>query len=114
MLHTDQNPAIQRRFPFCQKNALALEIADDPFILPLQGKGSGIGLIFVAAGLTGILFLVVLSQNRKIKELDDTKFDITQSYKDIIQYEIHTAIHSTSFNLIRKQKEVVKVRNNYN
>ena len=38
-----------------------------------QGKGSGIGLIFVAAGLTGILFLVVLSQNRKIKELDEVE-----------------------------------------
>lgn len=30
-------------------------------------------------------------QRKKIKELDDTKFDITQSYKDIIQYEKEVA-----------------------
>lgn len=34
------------------------------------GKGAGTGLIFVLAGLTGIVLLAVLSRDRKIKELD--------------------------------------------
>lgn len=38
-----------------------------------SGKGAGIGLIFVAAGLTGIIVLVILCRNRKIKELDKIK-----------------------------------------
>ena len=36
-----------------------------------SGKGAGIGLIFVAAGLTGMIVLVILCRNRKIKELDE-------------------------------------------
>ncbi len=35
------------------------------------GKGAGIGTIFVAAGLTGIIVLAILCQNRKVKELDE-------------------------------------------
>lgn len=35
------------------------------------GKGAGIGLIFAAVGLIGIIFLIVLSQNRKIRELGE-------------------------------------------
>lgn len=34
------------------------------------GEGAGIGLIFVTAGAAGIILLAVLSQSRKIKELD--------------------------------------------
>lgn len=39
-----------------------------------SGKGAGIGLIFVAAGFTGIILLAILSQNKKIKELDGGNF----------------------------------------
>lgn len=39
-----------------------------------SGKGAGIGFIFVTAGLTGMILLAILSQNRKIKELDGIKF----------------------------------------
>lgn len=56
--------------PFMQKNDKVQQLLS---VFVGQGKGSGIGLIFVAAGLTGILFLVVLSQNRKIKELDEVE-----------------------------------------
>ena len=56
--------------PFMQKNGNVQQLLS---VFVGQGKGSGIGLIFVAAGLTGILFLVVLSQNRKIKELDEVE-----------------------------------------
>ncbi|WP_373218709.1 MFS transporter [Ruminococcus sp. 5_1_39BFAA] len=54
--------------PLMQKNGKVQQFLS---VFVGQGKGSGIGLIFVAAGLTGILFLVILSQNRKIKELND-------------------------------------------
>lgn len=53
--------------PFMQKNGKVQQFLS---VFVGQGKGSGIGLIFVAAGITGILFLVVLSQIRKIKELE--------------------------------------------
>lgn len=36
-----------------------------------SGKGAGIGLIFVAAGLTGMIVLVFLCHNREIKQLDE-------------------------------------------
>lgn len=35
-----------------------------------RGTGSGIGLIFVLAGLTGIVLLAVISRNRTIRQLD--------------------------------------------
>lgn len=56
--------------PFMQKNGKVQQLLS---VFVGQGKGSGIGLIFSAAGITGILFLVVLSQNRKIKELDEVE-----------------------------------------
>lgn len=34
------------------------------------GNGAGIGMIFTAAGIMGMLFLFILSRNRKIRELD--------------------------------------------
>lgn len=41
------------------------------------GRGAGIGLIFVLAGLTGIVSLIILKGNKKIKELDeDIKIDL--------------------------------------
>ena len=56
--------------PFMQKNGKVQQFLS---VFVGQGKGSGIGLIFVAAGLTGIFLLVVLSQIRKIKELDEVE-----------------------------------------
>jgi len=54
--------------PFMQKNGKVQQFLS---VFLGSGKGAGIGLIFVAAGLTGIIVLVILCQNRKIKELDE-------------------------------------------
>ncbi len=53
--------------PFMQKNGKVQQFLS---VFLGSGKGAGIGLIFVAAGLTGIIVLVILCQNRRIKELD--------------------------------------------
>lgn len=54
--------------PFMRKNGKVQQFLS---VFLGSGKGTGIGLIFVAAGLTGIIALVILCQNRKIKELDE-------------------------------------------
>lgn len=53
--------------PFMQKSGKVQQFLS---MFVGSGKGAGIGLIFAAAGVSGILFLVVLSKNRRIKELE--------------------------------------------
>lgn len=52
--------------PFMQKDG---KIQHFLSVFVGSGKGAGIGLLFVAAGLTGIILLAILSKNRKIKDL---------------------------------------------
>lgn len=37
-----------------------------------EGRGAGIGLIFVAAGISGMIFLGILIKNRKVKEVESS------------------------------------------
>lgn len=56
--------------PFMQKRGTVQQFLS---VFLGSGKGSGIGLIFVAAGIIGIIFLIILSQNRAIKQLDEVE-----------------------------------------
>lgn len=54
--------------PFMQKSGTVQQFLS---VFLGSGKGAGIGLIFTAAGLTGIIVLVILCHNKQIKELDE-------------------------------------------